>query len=508
MKLLTITTLLMLLSITNGYKILFMVPFNWPSHWILLQHFVKALVERGHHVTAVVNIPIKNFQSPNYTEILIDPPFELEKVFSMDNMFESSHDNDFHKLELFERVSTPSSDFGLKSASMQKMIHSNDLHFDLVIQQDYFHESWLMFAYKFDAPVITICTNGHPDYFDRAMGLLTPWSHVPHNILDNEDDMTYSQRAYNLLLSLYDAYLRHWVMLPKQNEIAKRYFSHLIEEKGRPLPTVEELYKNISMIFVNTHRSSFKPRPQMPGIVNIGGAHIKPPKPLPKDLQEFMDNSKHGVIVFTLGSAVRSDAMPKEKMEAFLQVFGKLKQNVLWKFEDESFANIPSNVRVQKWMPQSDILAHEKVVLFISHGGLSGTYEGTMRGVPFLFTPLFADQFRNARKAVKAGSGLELPFSQITVETLSSKVNELLTNKTYYNRAKEIARLSNDNLVHPMEEAMFWIEYVIRSGNGAKHLKSSAVHMSWFTYLMLDILIMPFVVIFIIYRIGKMFNRK
>lgn len=72
---LTTTALLMLLTITNGYKILFMVPFNAPSHWILLQHFVKELIERGHEVTAIVNSPISNFQSPNYTEILIDPPF-------------------------------------------------------------------------------------------------------------------------------------------------------------------------------------------------------------------------------------------------------------------------------------------------------------------------------------------------------------------------------------------------------------------------------------------------
>lgn len=141
------------------------------------------------------------------------------------------------------------------------------------------------------------------------------------------------------------------------------------EEKGRPLPTVEELYQNISMIFVNTHRSVFKPRPQMPGILNVGGSHIKPPKPLPKDLQQFLDNSKNGVIVFTLGSYMRSADMPKDKIEIFLTAFSKLKQNVLWKFEDESLIVVPANVRIQKWLPQSDVLAHPNVVLFISHGG-------------------------------------------------------------------------------------------------------------------------------------------
>lgn len=143
----------------------------------------------------------------------------------------------------------------------------------------------------------------------------------------------------------------------------------IAEEKKRPLPSVEELYQNISMIFVNTHRSTSRPRPLMPGIKNVAGAHIKPPKPLPNDLKEFMDNSKHGVIYFSLGCLMQSSEMPREKLQIFLEVFGKLKQDVLWKFEDDSLTNIPSNVKLQNWFPQSDILAHPNVVLFITHGG-------------------------------------------------------------------------------------------------------------------------------------------
>lgn len=77
---LAVIVLCAILSIANGYKILFMVPFSGPSHWILLQNFAKELVDRGHEVTAIVNAPIKNFKSPNYTEILIDPPLDLSSV--------------------------------------------------------------------------------------------------------------------------------------------------------------------------------------------------------------------------------------------------------------------------------------------------------------------------------------------------------------------------------------------------------------------------------------------
>lgn len=106
----------------------------------------------------------------------------------------------------------------------------------------------------------------------------------------------------------------------------------------------------------------------MPNIIEVGGAHIKPPKPLQPAIQEFIDNSEHGVIVFSLGSFLHSSAMPKKIVEIFLKAFSKLKQRVIWKYEDETLV-VPSNVLIKKWLPQSDILAHPNVVLFITHGG-------------------------------------------------------------------------------------------------------------------------------------------
>lgn len=70
-------------------------------------------------------------------------------------------------------------------------------------------------------------TYGYSDFFDRAMGMLTPISHVPHMLLPYGDEMTYPQRVFNIILTLFDWLFRTWVTLPKQNEIAQRYFGHL-----------------------------------------------------------------------------------------------------------------------------------------------------------------------------------------------------------------------------------------------------------------------------------------
>lgn len=85
-----------------------------------------------------------------------------------------------------------------------------------------------------------------------------------------------------------------------------------------------------------------------------------------------------------------------------------------------------------------------------------------------------------------------------------------MSDKSYYNRAQEIAHLFNDNLVHPMDEAMFWIEHVIRT-KGAKHLESNAVNMNWFSgfsYFLLDIFLAPFVAVFILNISIRYLSRK
>lgn len=75
----------------------------------------------------------------------------------MKDAYDKSDTNFFEKVVSYEKLCTPSSEHGLNVSNVQKIIHGNDLHFDLVINEDMFHESWLMFAHKFNTPIITIC---------------------------------------------------------------------------------------------------------------------------------------------------------------------------------------------------------------------------------------------------------------------------------------------------------------------------------------------------------------
>jgi glucuronosyltransferase len=59
-----------------------------------------------------------------------------------------------------------------------------------------------------------------------------------------------------------------------------------------------------------------------------------------------------------MGSKLKGSQMPEDKKQAFLEAFSKLKQKVLWKWETDSLPGQPSNVKMSKRLPQSDILGN------------------------------------------------------------------------------------------------------------------------------------------------------
>lgn len=171
-----------------------------PSHWLWVEHFARKLVDRGHHLTVIGNHPTKH-PHPNYTEILIDPPFDIPQHFPKDAIFEMKFSSYVHNLLMWWKVGLMTSEHALQDAKVQELIKSKGKHFDLVIMEQFFHESFLMFAHKFNAPIITVGTFGYADYMDRAMGSVTPYSIVPHIVVPYSDNMSFYERAYNTFLS-------------------------------------------------------------------------------------------------------------------------------------------------------------------------------------------------------------------------------------------------------------------------------------------------------------------
>jgi glucuronosyltransferase len=65
-----------------------------------------------------------------------------------------------------------------------------------------------------------------------------------------------------------------------------------------------------------------------------------------------------GVIFFSMGATFDASIVPKTLLDALLEAFSRLPQRVLMKMSGSlpKEMEIPSNVRIQGWVPQQDIL--------------------------------------------------------------------------------------------------------------------------------------------------------
>nr|CAD7573031.1 unnamed protein product [Timema californicum] len=426
----TLCLLLMLTALTTpAYtaRILGVAPFPAPSHQILLTSLFKELANRGHHLTVITPLPLKEGKPPNYVEIDTGVTFPP----------------------------------GI--------------------------------AHKFNVPIISVCAFAGLESMGDAVGNPYPYSYVPNALTKLTTHMSFLERLQNTLLNTYVKLGHYLYYLPKQNQLLVKYFKDTKEN----LPYVDDLVKRTSLVFLNNHFSYNFPRPYVPNIVEVGGLHVKPAKKLPQDLQKFMDDAKEGVVYFSLGSNLQSSALPEYRKEAFLKAFSKLKQKVLWKFEADNLPGQPANVKIQKWLPQSDILGHPNIRLFITHGGLLSTQEAIYNGVPLIGIPLFADQKNNVLKSEENGLAKLMDFQNITESSLDWVLNEVLNKPTYLKNAKRISKIYLDQPKPPMDLAVYWTEYVIRH-KGAPHLRSAALDLNWFQLHLLDVAAMLILILAIV----------
>ncbi|KAJ8928783.1 hypothetical protein NQ314_018641 [Rhamnusium bicolor] len=442
----------------QGARILGVFPVAAPSHYILGSALMKGLAEAGHDITIITPYTEKN------------PPKRgtWREVFLGDYMAELQRE----KL--------------LNHTDVQKLIKSDE-KFDVVIVSQLFYDVLKAFANHFDAHLVIFSNIAANSMLNHLVGNPSLPSFHPEVPLGFQKHMSFFQRLVNTLAKFVFVLLLNLVFYPTQSQLLQTYFPN-------PIDLNDVLY-NVSLVLLNSHVSISSPQPSVPSMIEIGGFHVTPPKKLPDDLQKFLDEAKEGVIYFSMGSNLKSKYLPQETREAFLKAFGKRKEKVLWKWEDDVLPGQPPNVKLGKWLPQQDILAHPNVKVFITHGGLLSTTETVYHGVPIIAIPIFGDQKMNAITAQDEGYAIVLPFQELSEEKLTSYLNEITINPQYRENVKERSRIMKDRQIKPLDNAVYWVEYVIRH-NGAKHLRVPYLDLTWYQYYLLDVLGFIFVVLF------------
>ncbi len=92
---------------------------------------------------------------------------------------------------------------------------------------------------------------------------------------------------------------------------SSKYFASLYQEFSQKYfgPDVDffSLLQNADIWLMRNDFTFEFPRPTMPNVVYMGGFQCKPAKPLPDELEKFVQSSgEHGVVIMTLGTVLVS----------------------------------------------------------------------------------------------------------------------------------------------------------------------------------------------------------
>ncbi|KAK5639989.1 hypothetical protein RI129_010800 [Pyrocoelia pectoralis] len=460
----------------NAARILGIVPTPSYSHQVVFQPLWRELSLRGHQVTTLTTDPIKDPALTNLTEIDLHSSYDVWNKKIMVNIL-SYKENALVAIINFITQLIEIEDEQMRNPNVQALLKSDE-KYDLVIIEG-FMPAMSAFAVKFQCPLIAMVSTAGHSGLHNLIGNPTHPVLYPDVIYPYDEEMSLSQRISSVvstfLFSLASSYGNSL-----QDQLMKKHF-------GSNYPSIDEIMGNTSMLFVNSDNIFHKIQPLVPSVVQIGGgSHLRPPKPLPHDLKEQLDNANNGFIYFSLGSNVKSKNIPMETRITILETFSELPYTVLWKFEAENLPNQPDNVIISKWLPQQDVLRHPNIKLFITQGGLQSSDETIHSGVPIVGMPFFGDQAANIKKMVTKGVGLSVEYTTLEKDDFKGKILEVIQNPKYRNRVNELVALVRDQPMTGMERAVWWTEYVIRN-KGAAHLRSPLLDMPWYQYLLLDV---------------------
>ncbi|XP_064141816.1 UDP-glucuronosyltransferase 2B31-like isoform X4 [Loxodonta africana] len=423
----------------------------WPpdySLWINMKAILDELIQRGHEVTVLTSS----------ASVLIDPNKPSAIKFEVYPASFTKDEFEFLLMKLVRKwtYEMPKDTFWTYFSVLQEILWESSGCLERLCKDVVFNKKLMMKLQesRFDvvlADVVFPCGELLAELLKIPLvysvrftmgytaekysgGLSTPPSYVPIVMSELPDRMTFMERVKNMI---YVLYFDFWFQA--YNE--KKWNQFYSEVLGRPT-TLRETMGKADIWLVRNYWDFEFPRPFLPHFHFVGGFHCKPANPLPK---------------------------------------------VLWRFDGKKPDTLGPNTRLYKWIPQNDLLGHPKTKAFITHGGANGIYEAIYHGIPMVGIPLFADQPENIVRVKVKGAAVSLDMDTMTSTDLLNALKTVIYDPSYKENAMRLSAIHHDQPVKPLDQAVFWIEFVMRH-KGAKHLRPAALSLTWYQYHSLDVI--------------------
>ncbi|MGO9962517.1 MAG: glycosyltransferase [Acidimicrobiales bacterium] len=221
---------------------------------------------------------------------------------------------------------------------------------------------------------------------------------------------------------------------PDVLELVADAVSPIWREFGRDVPPAAGVYRGTTLTIC--------PPSLDPAGDGLEGA--QPLRPVPPPLAEAtalrtkLADPGRPLVYLTLGT------FSNTAVDLFRLVLGALKDepvNVLATIgrdnDPADLEPVPANARVERFIPQAELLPHCAAV--VHHAGAGTSFGALAHGLPSLALPQSADNFVIAARLAKAGAAHMLMPGEVTTGAVLAGLRALLAAPTYLNRARDLA---------------------------------------------------------------------
>lgn len=260
-------------ELVSGYRILGIFPHAGKSHFDVFKPMFLELAKRGHNVTMIGYFPLEE-PIKNYNDIsLVGTSPILVEVIPIGILGGGKITRTFHVLEL-AYFTNKVCEFGLNSQQIRDFIQRKE-KYDVVLTE-FFTTNCFVGLMKFTGgSLIGLTSGGVIPWIGDFLGNPDNPSYIPSLFIGSSDEMNFIERVENTLIYIV-AKLGYKLSIDiPANAFARKYISE-------DLPSLDEYMYNASLLLLNVHHSLHRPRPHVPGVIEVGGMHIGSTKRLPE----------------------------------------------------------------------------------------------------------------------------------------------------------------------------------------------------------------------------------